>query len=133
MTNDNYKKNKRKILLVDDEPDIIYSIKRLLEDNEFVVDTYTDPTLALSNFKPRLYDLLLLDIKMPKMSGLDLYQKMKEIDSNVKICFLTASELFYEEYRRLDAYPSLDKAYFVQKPFRSEELIRKINEIMHSN
>jgi DNA-binding response OmpR family regulator len=133
MTNDNYKKNKRKILLVDDEPDIIYSIKRLLEDNEFVVDTYTDPTLALSNFKPRLYDLLLLDIKMPKMSGLDLYQKMKEIDSNVKICFLTASELFYEEYRRLDAYPSLDKAYFVQKPFRSEELIRQINEIMHSN
>ena len=99
-----------------------------------MVDSYTDPTLALSNFKPRLYDLLLLDIKMPKMSGLDLYQKMKEIDnSNVKICFLTASELFYEEYRRLDAYPSLDKAYFVQKPFRSEELIRKINEIMHSN
>jgi two-component system response regulator ChvI len=133
MTNDNYKKNKRKILFVDDEPDIIYSIKRLLEDNEFVVDTYTDPTLALSNFKPGLYDLLLLDIKMPEMSGLDLYQKIKEIDSNVKICFLTASELFYEEYRRLDAYPSLDKAYFVQKPFRSEELIRKINEIMHSN
>ena len=133
MINDNYKKNKRKILFVDDEPDIIYSIKRLLEDNEFVVDTYTDPTLALSNFKPRLYDLLLLDIKMPKMSGLDLYQKMKEKDSNVKICFLTASELFYEEYRGLDAYPSLDKAYFVQKPFRSEELIRKINEIMHSN
>jgi DNA-binding response OmpR family regulator len=118
--------------LVDDEPDIIYSIKRLLEDNEFVVDSYTDPTLALSNFKPGLYDLLILDIKMPKMSGLDLYQKMKEIDSNVKICFLTASELFYEEYRRLDAYPRLDKAYFVQKPFRSEDLIRKINEIMHS-
>ena len=70
---------------------------------------------------------------MPKMNGLDLYQKMKEIDSNVKICFLTASELFYEEYRRLDAYPSLDKAYFFQKPFRSEELIRKINEILHSN
>jgi DNA-binding response OmpR family regulator len=132
MTNDNYKKNKRKILLVDDEPDIIYSIKRLLEDNEFVVDTYTDPTLALSNFKPRLYDLLLLDIKMPKMSGLDLYQKMKEIDSNVKICFLTASELFYEEYRRLDAYPSLDKAYYIQKPCRNEDLINQLNEILHS-
>jgi two-component system response regulator ChvI len=133
MTNDNYKKNKRKILLVDDEPDIIYSIKRLLEDNEFVVDSYTDPTLALSNFKPRLYDLLLLDIKMPKMSGLDLYQKMKEIDnSNVKICFLTASELFYEEYRRLDAYPSLDKAYFIQKPCRNEDLINRLNEILHS-
>jgi DNA-binding response OmpR family regulator len=52
--------------------DIIYSIKRLLEDNEFVVDSYTDPTLALSNFKPRLYDLLILDIKMPNMNGLNL-------------------------------------------------------------
>ncbi|MDQ3852397.1 MAG: response regulator [Thermoproteota archaeon] len=98
--------------------------------NRFVVDSYTDPILALSNFKPRVYDLLIIDIKMPKISGFDLYQKMKEIDSNVKICFLTASELFYEEYRKLDAYPRLDKAYFIQKPFRSEDLIRKINEIL---
>jgi DNA-binding response OmpR family regulator len=96
-----------------------------------VVDSYTDPILALSNFKPRVYDLLIIDIKMPKMSGFDLCQKMKEIDSNVKICFLTASELFYE-YRRLDAYPTLDKAYFIQKPFRAEDLIRKINDILYS-
>jgi DNA-binding response OmpR family regulator len=95
-----------------------------------VVDSYTDPILALSNFKPRFYDLLILDIKMPKMSGLDLCQKIKEIDSNVKICFLTASELFYEEYRRLDVYPTLDKEYFIQKPFRSEDLIHKLNEIL---
>ena len=131
-TNHDDKKNKR-ILLVDDEPDIIYSIKKVLETNEFLVDSYTDPTLALSNFKPGLYDLLLLDIKMPKMNGLDLHQKMKEIDSNVKICFLTASVLFYEEYRRLDVYPRLDKAYFIQKPCRSEDLIRTLNEILHSN
>ena len=117
-------------MLVDDEPDIIHSVEMILEDNGFVVDSYTDPTLALSNFKPGLYDLLLLDIKMPKMSGLDLYQKMKEIDSNVKICFLTASELFYEEYRRLDKYPRVDKEYFIQKPFRIKELIRQLNEIL---
>ena len=129
---DDGKNNKsNKILFVDDEPDIIYSIKRVLEANGFVVDSYTDPTLALSNFKPGLYDLLILDIKMPKISGLDLYQKMKEIDSKVKICFLTASELFYEEYRRLDAYPSLDKAYFIQKPFRSEDLIHKLKDILY--
>jgi DNA-binding response OmpR family regulator len=134
MSNHDDNKNNisKKILFVDDEPDIIYSIKRVLEANGFVVDSYTDPILALSNFKPELYDLLILDIKMPKISGLDLCQKMKEIDSNVKICFLTASELFYEEYRRLDAYPSLDKAYFIQKPFRSEDLIHKLNEILHS-
>ena len=117
--------------MADDEPDIIYSIKTVLERNGFVVDSYTDPTLALSNFKPGLYDLLLLDITMPKMNGFDLYQKMKEIDSNVKISFLTASELFYEEYRRLDAYPRLDKAYFIQKPCRSEDLIHQVNEILY--
>ena len=126
-------KNKKKILLIDDEPDIIYSIKRVLENNnEFVVDSYTDPILALSNFRPGLYDLILLDIKMPNMNGFDLYQKIKEIDSTAKICFLTASELFYEEYRKLDAYPKLEKAYFIQKPFRIEQLMRQLNEIFNS-
>jgi DNA-binding response OmpR family regulator len=89
--------------------------------------------LALSNFKLGLYDLLLLDIKMPKMNGFDLYQRIRKIDSNVKICFLTASELFYEEYRRIDAYPTLDKEYFIQKPLRTEELIRQLNEILYSH
>jgi CheY-like chemotaxis protein len=132
MTNDNNKKNKR-ILLVDDEPDIIYSVRRVLEINGFVVDSYTNPTLALSNFKPGLYDLLLLDIKMPKMDGFELYQKIKDIDRNVKVRFLTASELFYEEYRRRDdEYSGLDKEYFMQKPCRSEELIRQLNEILYS-
>jgi DNA-binding response OmpR family regulator len=119
--------------MVDDEQDVIYAIKKVLENSGFVVDSYNDPTLALSNFKLGLYDLLLLDIKMPKLNGFDLYQKMKEIDSNVKICFLTASELFYEEYRRLDAYPTLDKEHFIQKPLRTEELIRQLNEILYSH
>jgi hypothetical protein len=49
------------------------------------------------------------------------------------MCFLTASELFYEEYRKLDAYPRLDMAYFIQKPCRSEDLIRQVNEILRSH
>lgn len=118
--------------MIDDEPDVIYTTRKVLEINGFIVDSYTDPTLALSNFRPGLYDLLLLDIKMPKINGFDLCQKMTKIDSNVKICFLTASELFYEEYRRLDAYPRLDKENFIQKPIRSEELIRQLNEISDS-
>jgi DNA-binding response OmpR family regulator len=129
MTNDNDRKNKR-ILLVDDEPDVTYTLEIVLEINGFMVDSYTDPTVALSNFKPGLYDLLLLDIKMPKMNGFDLYQKMKEIDSNVKICFLTASELFYEKYRKISAYPRVDKEKFIQKPLRTEELIHRLNEIL---
>jgi CheY-like chemotaxis protein len=130
MTNDNDRKNKR-IMLVDDESDVTYTLETVLEDNGFQVESYTDPTLALSNFRPGLYDLLLLDIKMPEMSGFDVYQKMKEIDSNIKVCFLTASELFYKEYRKLDANTRINREHFVQKPVRVEELIRKLNEILY--
>jgi DNA-binding response OmpR family regulator len=123
-------KNIKRILLVDDEPDITYWAENVLEDNGFVVDSYTNPTLALSNFKPGLYDLLILDIKMPEINGFDLYEKMKKIDSNVRVCFLTASPLFYEQYRRVDAYATQDKEHFIQKPCENEKLIRKINEIL---
>ena len=88
--------------------------------------------MALTNFKPGLYDLLLLDIKMPNMNGFDLYEKMKKVDENVKTCFLTASELFYEEYRKLDEHSRLGKEYFIQKPCKGEELIRQLNEILYS-
>jgi CheY-like chemotaxis protein len=98
-----------------------------------VVESYNDPTLALSNFKLGLYDLVLLDIRMPTMNGFELHQKIREIERDVKICFLTASELFYEEYRRLDAYPRLNKEHFIQKPIRTEELIRQLNEILYSH
>jgi CheY-like chemotaxis protein len=63
-------------------------------DGPYDVHTFNDPTIALSNFKAGFYDLVILDIKMPKMDGLDLYQEMKKIDGKVKICFLTASEMY---------------------------------------
>jgi two-component system response regulator ChvI len=131
-TNHDHNRNTYKVLLVDDEPDVIYSIKKVLETNGFVVDSYTDPTLALSNFRAKLYDLLLLDIKMPKMNGLDLCQQLMRIEPDAKVCFLTASELFYQEYRSLEAHPKLDKAFFIQKPFPSKELINQIKEILQS-
>ena len=119
-------------MLVDDENDIIRLVRMVLENNGFLVDAYTDPISALSNFKAGLYHLLLLDIRMPDMNGLELYRKMKEIDSNAKVCFLTASELFYEEYRRMEVHPWLDKAHFIQKPFRTEEMIDQIKAIIFS-
>jgi DNA-binding response OmpR family regulator len=117
--------------LVDDERDVTYTLEKVLENNGFIVDSYNDPTLALANLKSGSYNLLLLDIKMPKMDGFELYRKIREIDNKVSICFLTASEMFYEEYRKVDGYPILDKEYFIQKPFRTEELIHRLNEILH--
>jgi DNA-binding response OmpR family regulator len=77
----------KKILIVDDEPDVCEILKRVLEKNGFGASTFSDPLSALENFRPRSYDLLLLDIKMPEMDGLRLYQEMKNIDSSVKVFF----------------------------------------------
>jgi len=96
-TNPNGKK--KKVLIVDDEPDINTILKKVFEQNGFNADSYDNPILALENFKPGSYDILLLDIKMPEMDGFQLYQKMKRIDSKVKVCFLTASEMYYERFR----------------------------------
>ena len=77
----------KRILLVDDEPDIIFTIKKILEENEFKVDSFYDPILTLNNYKVNFYDLVILDIKMPKMDGFELYLKIREKDPNVKYVF----------------------------------------------
>jgi DNA-binding response OmpR family regulator len=82
-------KNK-KILIVDNEPDINLSLKIFLEENDFEVDTFEDPIIAIDNFRKGVYDLLILDVVMPKMHGFELYRKIRKIDNEVKICFLTA-------------------------------------------
>jgi len=123
---------KKKVLIVDDEPDINTILKKVFEQNGFNADSYDDPILALENFKAGSYDLLLLDIKMPEMDGFHLYQKMKRIDSNVKVCFLTASELYYERFRKEEEFAAMDKDLFVRKPIANEDLIKKINMIVSS-
>ena len=128
-TKDNSNKQKR-ILIVDDEPDVNTVLKKVLEQGGFNVDSYNDPILALENFKAGSYDLLLLDIKMPEMDGFQFYQKMKKIDRNVKVCFLTASEMYYERFRIEEEFNEIDKDLFLQKPIENEDLIKKINTIV---
>lgn len=76
--------------VVDDELDITLTLKSVLENSGFDVDLFNDPLVALQNFKTNFYDLIILDIKMPKMNGFDLYEKIKMVDNKVKVCFLTA-------------------------------------------
>ena len=123
----------KKILLVDDEPDVTYTIKKIVEDNGYKVDSFNDPILALNSYKSNFYDLVILDIKMPKMDGFELYTKIREKDPKVKICFLTASEMFYEKFRetRSELSKAIGENYFIQKPIKNEELIRKLTSIMN--
>jgi len=122
----------KKILLVDNEIDITYALENALENYGFKVDSFNDPILALDNYQIHFYDLVILDIKMPKMDGFELYIKLREKDPKVKICFLTASELFYEEFRhaRLQLGEKVGEEYFIQKPIKTDELIKKIDTLM---
>ena len=121
----------KKILVVDDEPDLTKSCSLALEDHGFKVDTFNDPIEALSNYKPDYYDLVILDIKMPKMDGFQLYNEIKKKDHKAKVCFLTASELYYEEFRKKE-YCALDRNVFIRKPIANEELLREVDKLMTS-
>jgi CheY-like chemotaxis protein len=122
----------KRILIVDDEPDTNFTFKVVLENDGFKVDSFADPLLVLQNFKAGLYDLVLLDIIMPKMNGFELYEEIKKLDDKVRICFLTAATAYYEVFAK-EAFPDLDmENCFIQKPIETTELISKLNELMNS-
>jgi DNA-binding response OmpR family regulator len=123
--------SQKRILAVDDEPDLTKLCSLALEYHGFKVDTFNDPQEALSSYKSDYYDLVILDIKMPKMDGFELYDEIKKQDPQAKICFLTASELYYEEFRKKE-YHAIDKNLFIRKPIENEELLKEVNRIMSS-
>ena len=125
--------NNKRILVVDDEPDITLMLKKVLEENGFRVDSFNEPSSVLRDFRPGVYDLLILDIKMPSINGFELYLKLREKDQHFKVCFLTAlSELRdYEAYRK-EVFPKWGERYFVAKPIENDELIRRVNGIVWS-
>jgi two-component SAPR family response regulator len=124
--------NVKRILLVDDDPDITLTFKKGLEEenetsgNKVVLQvfSYNNPLLALSQFRPNFYDLLLIDINMPKMNGIDLSIKILELDNNVKICFITAGDANIEVLREL--YPTRSIGCYIKKPVTIENLVRRI-------
>jgi DNA-binding response OmpR family regulator len=120
---------KSRVLLVDDEPDIVYLVKVGLERNGFEVDGYTDPVLALQNFKSGLYQLLVLDIRMPKMDGMELFNKMKKEDDKVRVCFFTALEHFTSIYKNL-LQDSQDKFLIVPKPISIPKMTKQIEQFL---
>lgn len=128
-------KQRAKILVVDDDHDVAITLKAILEgeeesSKEFELDVFNDPTLALSNFKAGWYDLLLLDILMPKMNGFELYQQLKNIDDKVKVCFITAYEIYYRALR--DLFPTIQVDCFIAKPIGKKELVSRIKSELKS-
>jgi DNA-binding response OmpR family regulator len=119
-----------RILIVDDERDLTNLTILVLEHYGYKVDAFNDPEEALSNYKPSSYDLIILDIKMPKMDGFELYQEIKKKDNNAKVCFLTASQLYYEKFRKKE-FSALDENMFIRKPIGNEELVAQVNKMIN--
>lgn len=119
-------KRKVRILIVDDEPDVTLALKIGLEDSGFILaDTFNNPVLALEKFRKWVYDLIILDINMPNMDGFELYAKLRNMDTKVRVCFLTAlTDLQdYEEFSE-QAFPKDGQRYFIQKPIAIDDLIK---------
>lgn len=120
----NVSSGSKRILLVDDEPDVTTTLKMGLEGTGYKVDAFNDPAEALSKFKVGVYDLLLLDIKMPKMNGFQLYEELEKLDRSAKVCFITAFEVYYRSLREL--FPQIEIDCFIKKPIETEELVKRI-------
>jgi DNA-binding response OmpR family regulator len=119
----------KRILIVDDEPDVNLALRIVLEDNNFIVDSFNDPLQALENFKADMYDLAILDIKMPKKDGFEVYKEILKIDNRVKVCFLTAGDINYRSLK--ETFPTLDENQFIRKPIENIELIKQIHKIIN--
>ncbi len=119
-----------RLLIVDDEYDIVQVLKLGLQQNGFLVEGFTNPQEALQSFKSNAesYSLLLSDIRMPGLSGMQLARKVKETNPDVKVVLMTAFEIRDSEFSKV--FPSTQVDGFVQKPVRIRELTDKIVSII---
>jgi CheY-like chemotaxis protein len=122
---------KKLILLVDDEPDVLFAVRLALENGGFVVHAYENPEKALNEYKPGTYDLLIVDIKMPFMNGLEFGARVRQADPHAKICFLTAINdltAYNDYYRKCSAIPG-EMMAFTQKPIENNVLLNIAREL----
>lgn len=121
-----HKLHKKKIIIIDDDEDILSTYKEFLNNGNFRVRTFSDSTKAFEflTLHPKSYDLIILDIRMPKMSGLKLYQGIKLSNSAAKVIFLSSLDAIPE---LTEMFPELGKAQVLRKPVSRNELIQAIS------
>lgn len=134
MTKSTRRSSPFRIMLVDDEKDILSTVKRGLESNNtFKVDTFPSGEAALQAFESHpenYYDLVITDIRMPKMNGFELYRSIKEKNPSMKIAFITAFEINKEEFNKV--MPSVNVIDFISKPVSISNLITKLKTMLTS-
>jgi DNA-binding NtrC family response regulator len=122
----------KRIMIVDACDDINLTFKIVLSesDRRLRVQSFTDAVDALREFRPDFYHLVIIDILLPKMNGFELYDKLRSLDSKVKICFMTTgSEIFLKEFIK-EAFPESDPSCFIRKPIANEDLLKRVQEAL---
>ena len=114
-------------MIIDDDKDITNLFAIFLEYNGYIVDAYTNPIEAFNNFRQNSHDLIILDLKMPKMDGMTLYRKIKGIDDKVIVCFTTADISYIEDLRK--GIIDIDKIV-LYKPLLLKDLKNKIESLL---
>ena len=114
-------------MIVDDDYDIANLFKIFLENNGYTIDAYTNPIDALNNFRQQSHNLIILDLKMPKMDGMTLFQKIKEIDDKVIICLTTADKSFIQDLKK--GITDIEKIV-LYKPILLKDLKNKIDSLV---
>ena len=122
----------KRILIIDDDQDIAITLSMALGDKGFKADSCTNPVLASKNFRENLYDVVILDIKMPISDGFLVYHKIKRVDKKVKIIFLTATEFYYEEIRKERGFDRFNQELFLRKPIHIKDLVHEIRKLLES-
>ena len=120
-----------KILVVDDEQDIVFTLKTILTEAGFSVDAFTNPSVAFEMFIPEKYELIILDIRMPGLNGFELYMKLLEQDNSIKVLFLTAVNEFsmYAKFKS-SVSPMSGKRYYLQKPVDLTKLLQRVDDMV---
>lgn len=118
-------------MIVDDEPDVTFALKLGLELNGFRVDTYNNPSEALTSINGRknyYYDLAIFDVNMPGMNGFELYRQVRKWGNDMGVCFLTAFEVYKEEFEKV--FPDVHVVAFLKKPMPIAAMVKRLNELV---
>jgi DNA-binding response OmpR family regulator len=113
-----------RVLLVDDEHDIVQVLKLGLKLNGFEVDGFTDPRQAVEQFQPDYYDAVLVDIRMPGIDGFEVYRRIRQKDANIKIYFLSAFDVY--EFHVKEMFPDPSLVEFIRKPINYKVLAQHL-------
>jgi CheY-like chemotaxis protein len=119
------------LMLVDNDEDILFTFKSILAAEGFKVEAFKDPGEALSRFRqvdPSYYNLIVTDIRMPNINGFQLYEKLKEIKSDVRVLFMTAFEIGANQ---LDSMPSIHESDIIRKPIEEESFVSTVKRAVN--